>query len=84
MLELLEVLGNIFIHMHLWLILTAIVASMCINQGAVEVGVGFLGLFFFILMMGWDKWIGEYVMIHCSIAIIFGLGIGFFIWIFKN
>ena len=80
MTEIFELIWVIVVNMHLWLIISAIVTVMALRDGLIQIAVGFAGLFLFVLMQGWDKIIGEYIMVHLMIAIGLGLIIAFFIW----
>ena len=82
--ETFDIIWAIVVNMHLWLILSAIVTVMALREGLIQVAIGFGSLFFFILMMGWDKILGKYVMVHGMIAIGLGLIVSFFIWQFKD
>jgi cytochrome b len=84
MLELIEITWSLITNMHLWLILTALVAAMAAKEGVMEITIGFVGLFFLILMLGWDELLGEYVMVNALIAIGLGLMVAFFIWLAKE
>jgi len=79
-----EVTWAIVKNMHLWLILSAFVTLMAMKEGLIQVAVGFAGLFFLILFLGWDKILGDYIMVHGMIAVGLGLLIAFFIWEFKE
>ena len=84
LLEVVNVIWSLITNLHLWLILTALVAAMAAKEGVIEITVGFAGLFFLILMLGWDELIGEYVMVHALIAIGLGLAVAFFIWLARE
>jgi len=50
------------------------------QEGLVPAATGFVGLFFLICFLGWDKFLGDEFMAKFMIAILTGLGIAFFIW----
>ena len=56
------------------------VVYYCMQEGLIPAATGFVGLFFLICFLGWDKFLGDEFMAKFMIAVLTGLGIAFFIW----